>query len=84
MVMPLTKPMRFALNVAAHRERHTLCPVLNGKGGKLHAAAEQALLDALERRGLIEYLGNRAVPVLSEAGHREVAAFFDTLREPKW
>lgn len=76
----LSKPMQLAINVAAHRERHNLCPV-PGRNGKLHAAAEQALLDALERRGLIEYLGNRAVPVLSAAGLRAADEFFATLRK---
>jgi hypothetical protein len=72
--------MQLAINTAAHRERHTLCPV-RGRNGKLHAAAETALLAALERRGLIEYLGNRAVPVLSEAGLQAANAFFATMRE---
>jgi hypothetical protein len=61
----LTKKMRFALCIAAQRPRKTLCPVLTARG-RINAAAETAMLDALYRRGLIEY--NGPIPVVSNAG----------------
>jgi hypothetical protein len=68
----MTPSMRVALETAACRERGNLCPVIGSKG-RMHAAAEQMLLDALEKRGFIEYLGNRAVPVINDAGRSAIS-----------
>jgi hypothetical protein len=51
-----------ALKAAAARPRGTVCPIPG-----VHAAAEKALLDAMWRRGLIEYDG--PIPYISKAGY---------------
>jgi hypothetical protein len=48
----MTEAMRRAIKTAAERERGTYCPI---KG--VHAAAETMLLEALDRRGFIEWDG---------------------------
>jgi hypothetical protein len=77
--MKISKAMGFALSVAAHRSRGTLCPVRTGKG-RINAAAETALLDALQRRGLIDYDG--PIPRINAAGVRIVDAQFANLARP--
>jgi hypothetical protein len=71
-----TKAMKYALCVAAHRPRGTLCPVLSGKG-RVHAAAEDRLLEGLKRRGLIDY--NGPIPIINEAGLAVANTVFATL-----
>lgn len=57
-----TPAMHRALKAAAARPRGTVCPIPG-----VHAAAETALLDAMLRRGLIEYDGQ--IPYISQAGY---------------
>lgn len=59
--MAISKAGMKALKRAAKRKRGNLCPVVG-----VHAAAETALLESLERRGLI-YLDG-IVPRISDAG----------------
>lgn len=59
--MKLSKAQRRALVKAMERPRKTICPIPG-----VHAAAEQTLLDAMDRRGLIAWDG--PVPFISEAG----------------
>lgn len=55
------------LRKAATREHGNVCPIT----ANVHAAAEQSVLDALERRGLIHY-PTSGVPIITDAG-REAA-----------
>jgi hypothetical protein len=57
----LSMPQIRALCRAHRRERGNICPIVGA-----HAAAETAMLTALERKGLIEYVG--LVPVITDAG----------------
>jgi len=53
-----------------------MCPVKTGKG-RIHNAAEMRLLDALVRRGLVEYDG--PIPYISAAGLAAVDTVYDEL-----
>ena len=72
----LSPAMKFALQVAAQRSRRTMCPVKTAKG-RIHNAAEGRLLDALQRRGLIEYDG--PIPYISAAGLAVVETIYRQL-----
>ena len=74
--MKLTAAMTNALWVAAQRERGTLCPVIGRHGSKVNAAAEQAMLEALDRRGFIAWDGepHYSIPRISEAGRGALIA----------
>lgn len=62
----MTHAMKDALEAAAKRARGNICPIRG-----IHAAAEQSLLDALEYRSLISYLG--PVPYINDLGREAVA-----------
>lgn len=55
------------LSLAASRERGNVCPTVG-----VHAAAQKAVLRALEKKGLI-YVDNYA-PRINEAGRAAIAA----------
>jgi hypothetical protein len=62
---PISPAQRKALMKAASRERANICPVIG-----VHAAAEQSLIEALDRRGFILWDG--PVPRISDAGRKAV------------
>lgn len=67
----LTPAMIRALAKAAERPRANICPIAG-----VHAAAEDALVDALDRRGMIAWDGgapNRGAPRISDAGRTALA-----------
>lgn len=66
----LSEPMRRALVTASTRERANICPIVG-----VHAAAEDVLIEALERRGLIEWDGGvpfKSAPRINAAGRLAV------------
>jgi hypothetical protein len=66
---PLSPAMLKALRKAASREHANICPVVG-----VHAAAEQALIDALDRRGMIAWDNDRKMaPRISDAGRAAIA-----------
>jgi hypothetical protein len=73
----VTRPMLYALQTAARRPRLTMCPVLTSPGRRINGEAETALLSALERRGMIDYVG--PIPVINAAGLEVVDAAIDVL-----
>jgi hypothetical protein len=56
------------LRRAVKRERGNICPIVDGR---VHAAAEMAVIHALHRRGLIT---DARAPYITEAGRQAVAA----------
>jgi len=63
----MTSAQRRALETAASREHKNICPVRG-----IHAAAETAVIKALDRQGYIEWDGH--VPRISQLGQRAIAS----------
>jgi hypothetical protein len=66
--MKLSKSLHSALQIAADRPTGTVCPVIC-RGHRIYGEAEQAVLEALNRRGLIEGL-EHGIPRISPAGRK--------------
>lgn len=62
----ITPAMRRALSKAATRERGNICPVRG-----VHAAAEDMLIKAMERRGFITWDG--LIPRISDTARTALA-----------